>query len=219
MVWEEHKIKVERVYKENEMARKVMTKAKRKIAVGKKKKSTASKKIVAKKIAGKSKTIKRKKVVKSKKKISFIPKGYNTITPYLFVKHGAKAIEFYVKNFGAKEVMRMESPDGKIGHAELKMGDSKIMLADECPEKRSSSAAHGGSGACIHFYTKNVDETVKKAISSGAKLVHAVEDMFYGDRSGILEDPFGYVWCVSTHIENVTPAKMKKRAAELFRKK
>ncbi len=149
-----------------------------------------------------------------KKKVTAIPKGYNSVTPYLILKQAAKAIDFYKKVFGAKERMRMEY-SGKIGHAELKIGDSVIMLADECPEKGAMSP-NGSVGVCIHLYVKDVDAVFKKAVSSGAKMLRDVNNMFYGDRSGGIEDPFGHQWNIATHIENVTPAKLRKRAKELF---
>ncbi len=204
------------------MARKPAKKATKKAATKKgstpklKKKATkkVSKKVVKKGI--KKATVK----AKAKKKISFLPKGYQIITPYLIVNEASKAIDFYKKVFAAKEVMRMEQPGGRIGHAELKFGDAKIMLADECPEMNARGPeAHNGSPVSIHLFVKDVDATVEKAVSAGAKLLRPVENMFYGDRSGSIEDPFGHRWYVSTHIEDVTMAKMKKRAAELFSKK
>ncbi len=154
------------------------------------------------------------------KKVSVIQKGYHSITPYLIVDPCVKAIEFYKKVFGAKEVMRMEQAKGKIGHAELKIGDSRIMLADPCPEMGAHGPkAVGGSPVGIHLYIKDVDSVVKRAIAKGAKLTRAVENMFYGDRSGGIEDPYGHQWYISTHIEDVTLAQVKKRAAELFGKK
>lgn len=157
----------------------------------------------------------RKLVAKpKKKKVTPIPKGYNSVTPYLILSQAAKAIEFYKKVFGAKERMRMEY-SGKIGHAELKIGDSVIMLADECPEKGAISPK-GSAGVCIHLYVKDVDAVFKKAVSAGGKVLREVNNMFYGDRSGGIEDPFGHQWNIATHVENVTPAKLKKRAKELF---
>ncbi|OGT37784.1 MAG: glyoxalase [Gammaproteobacteria bacterium RIFCSPHIGHO2_12_FULL_37_14] len=154
------------------------------------------------------------------KKVSPIPKGYHSVTPYLIINRAAAAIEFYKKAFAAKEVMRVEHKGGKVGHAELKIGDAKIMLADEFPEMNSRSPqAYGGSPVSLHLYVKNVDDVVSKAISAGATLMRPLENMFYGDRSGTVVDPYGHIWHVATHIEDVTPAKMKKRAAELFDKK
>lgn len=155
-----------------------------------------------------------------KKKVLAIPKGYHSITPYLIIDNAASAIKFYTKVFGAKETMRMDMPNGKVAHAELKMGDAKIMLADECFEMDSHSPKkYSGSPVGIHFYTKAVDEVVKMATKNGAKLLRPVEDMFYGDRSATIDDPYGHRWTISTHIEDVSPAKMRKRAAELFNKK
>jgi len=114
----------------------------------------------------------------------------------------------------------MDRPDGKVAHAELKIGDSKIMLGDPCPEKGSCSPqASNECSVSIHLYVKNVDAVVKSAVKAGAKLMKPVEDMFYGDRSAMFKDPYNHHWCVSTHIEDVSPAKLKKRAAELFGKK
>lgn len=152
-----------------------------------------------------------------KKKVSAIPKGYQQITPYLIINNATAAIEFYKRVFGAKEVMCMGKPNGKVGHAELKFGDAKIMLADEHPEMQAlSPQAFGGSPVSIYFYVKNVDAVVEKAIAAGAKLVRAVENMFYGDRSGAVADPFGYIWYIATHVEDVSKAQIKKRAAELY---
>jgi PhnB protein len=180
--------------------------------VVKKKLKTKKKTVAAKKQPKKKPAIKRKT-----KKVSAIPKGYQSITPYLIVNEGVKAIAFYKKVFGAKERMRMNQPGGKIGHAELKIGDSIIMLADECHEVEARSPKTiGGSPITIHVYIKNVDEVVKRAVKAGATLIRPIEDMFFGDRSGGVEDPFGHKWIISTHIEDVTPAQLKKRAAELF---
>lgn len=186
-----------------------MSRSKKKVTKTKKKIS-ASKKTVAKK--SNKVAIKR-----NTKKILAIPKGYHSITPYLIVHHAANAIEFYKKAFGAKEMMRMKQPDGKIGHAELKIGDAKIMLADECTEISARSPRNlGGSSVGIHLYIKNVDLVVERSLAAGAKLVRAVEDMFYGDRCGEVEDPYGHRWYVSTHVEDVSVAQVRKRAAKLF---
>lgn len=210
------------------MARKPSKKSKKKTATKKSASSKLKKKVAKKSVKKTTKKVAKKgakkrtkkSTAKSKKKVSFLPKGYQIITPYLIVNGAADAIDFYKKVFAAKEVMRMEQPGGKIGHAELKFGDAKIMLADECPEMQAHGpAAHNGSPVSVHVYVKDVDATVEKALSTGAKLLRPVENMFYGDRSGSLEDPFGHKWYVSTHIEDVTLAKMKKRAADLFGKK
>jgi len=180
-----------------------------------KKLSLKNKKLTAKTVT-KPKKISAKKTVSKlkKKKVSAIPKGYTSVTPYLILNDAAKAIKFYQKVLGAKERMRMEF-NGRVAHAELKVGDSIIMLADESPEKGAMSAKNG-AGVGIHLYVKNVDEVFKKAVSAGAKAIREIENMFYGDRSCAVEDPFGHQWFISTHIEDVTPAKMRKRAKELF---
>jgi PhnB protein len=209
-----------------------MPKAKKKAAGLKKKKPVKSKKVSvkkkttkktkAKKTTAKKTNAKKTKALKKKtssrsKKVSAIPKGYNHITPYLIVSNGAGAIEFYKKVFGAKEVVRMERSGGKISHAELQIGDSRIMLSDAFPEMESHSPeSFGGSPVGIHLYVKNVDEIVTRAVDAGAKLLKPITNMFYGDRSGSLTDPYGHQWSVATHIEDVTPAQMRKRAAELF---
>jgi len=147
-------------------------------------------------------------------KIKFIPKGYHTATPYLIIKDAAMAIEFYKEAFGAAELTRMTQPDGRIGHAEIKIGDSPIMLADEFPEMGARSPQSlGGSPVSILLYVQDVDALSAQAVAAGAKVVRAVKDQFYGDRSGSLEDPFGHQWHVATHVENVPPEELKKRAA------
>lgn len=143
-----------------------------------------------------------------------IPEGYHTVTPYLIIKGAADAIEFYKKAFGATELFRMPQPDGKIGHAEIKIGDSPIMLADEYPEmKYLSPKSLGGSPVSILLYVEDVDSVFNQAITSGAKQDRPVEDKFYGDRGGTLIDPFGHIWHVATHKEDVTPEEMEKRMA------
>lgn len=143
-----------------------------------------------------------------------IPEGYHSVTPYLIVKDAARAIEFYKKAFGATELLRFPDPSGKVGHAEIKIGDSPIMMADEFPEKGARSPqSFGGSPVLIHLYVEDVDARVRQAVAAGAKLVRPVEDQFYGDRSGGVEDPFGYVWYLATHKEDLTPEEMRRRAA------
>lgn len=147
-------------------------------------------------------------------KVNPIPKGYHTATPYLIVKDAAGAIEFYKKAFGATELMRMPGPDGKIGHAEIKIGDSPIMLADEVPGMGfRSPESLGGSPISILLYVKDVDAVFSQAVAAGAKVQRPVADQFYGDRTGGLTDPFGHLWYVATHKEDVSPEEMKKRAA------
>lgn len=161
-----------------------------------------------------------KKIAPKRKKVLTTPKGYHSVTPYLIMNNAADAIEFYKKIFSAKESMRMDQPGGKIGHAELKIGDSKIMLADECPEMNARSPqSYNGSPVSMVLYVKDVDAVVEKAVAAGAKLQRPVQDMFFGDRMGTLEDPFGHTWSVATHIEDVSNAEMKKRAAKLFGQK
>lgn len=147
-------------------------------------------------------------------KVKPIPEGYHTATPYLIVKGGADAIEFYKKAFGAKESFRMMRPDGRVGHAEIKIGDSVIMLADEHPEIGARSPQTiGGSPVSIHLYVEDVDEVFNKAVAAGAKVQRPLQDQFYGDRTGGLLDPFGHAWYVATHIEDIAPEELHKRAA------
>jgi PhnB protein len=145
-----------------------------------------------------------------------IPKGYHVVTPYLSVQGAADAIAFYKKAFGAKEVMRMPGPGGTVGHAEIEIGGSRIMLADEFPEMNfRSPRAIGGTPVTIHLYVQDVDKVAKKAVAEGAKLLRPVADQFYGDRSASLEDPFGHVWHVATHIKDIPMKELKKRAAAM----
>src|SRR5688500_8812650 len=140
------------------------------------------------------------------KKVEPIPKDYPGVTPYLAVNDGAAAIEFYKKAFGATELMRLPAPNGKIGHAEVKIGNAIVMLADESSEAgHMSPPTLGGSTVKLHMYVEDVDAFFKTAEAAGAKVLIPLADQFYGDRSGRLEDPFGHVWLVSTHIEDVSP--------------
>jgi PhnB protein len=149
--------------------------------------------------------------------VQAIPDGYQGATPYLCIRGAARAIEFYKQAFGATEVVRMAQPDGRIGHAELKVGAALFMLADEFPDMGfQSPQALGGSPVTIHFYVEDVDAMAKRAVAAGAKVLRPVQDQFYGDRSGQFEDPFGHKWSLATHIEDVSPEEMKKRAAALF---
>jgi PhnB protein len=142
-----------------------------------------------------------------------IPEGYHSVTPYLIVGDAAGAIAFYKRAFGAKEVMRMAAPGGRVGHAELKIGDSRIMLADEFPDMGARSPkAIGGTPVSLHLYVEDVDAVAKRAVAAGAKEVRPVKDQFYGDRLGTLEDPFGHLWHVSTHKEDLAPDELKRRA-------
>ena len=141
-----------------------------------------------------------------------IPDGYHTATPYLIIKGAANAIEFYKKAFGATELFRMEQSGGKIGHAEIKIGDSPIMLSDEHPEmKYLGPESLGGSPISILLYVDDVDAVFNGAVAAGAKEERPIEDKFYGDRSGTLVDPFGHTWHIATHKEDVSPEEMEKR--------
>jgi len=143
-----------------------------------------------------------------------IPDGYRNLTPYLIVNDAAGAIAVYQKAFGATERMRLVAPDGKIGHAELTIGDSVIMLADEHPAHGARGpTAFGGSPVMLHLYVEDVDAVVAHAIAAGAKEVRPVANQFYGDRSGGVTDPFGHVWHIATHIEDVAPDEIARRAA------
>jgi PhnB protein len=141
-----------------------------------------------------------------------IPDGYHSVTPYLIVKGAAAAIEFYRKAFNATEITRLGGPDGKVGHAEIQIGDSRIMLADEHPEMKAlAPQSPGSSGVGFCLYVDNVDAMVAQAINAGAKVQRPVQDQFYGDRSATLEDPYGHVWTVATHIEDVPPDEIHRR--------
>ena len=143
-----------------------------------------------------------------------IPEGYHSVTPYLSIKGAAAAIDYYKDVFGATELFRMPGPDGKIGHAEIKIGNSPITLADEYPEMEFvSPQTLGGTPIGLMIYVDDVDTMFKRAISAGAKEVKPLQDQFYGDRSGTLKDPFGHVWTVATHIEDIAPEEMERRAA------
>ncbi|MDQ5858572.1 MAG: VOC family protein [Acidobacteriota bacterium] len=145
-----------------------------------------------------------------------IPEGYHSVTPYLCCKDAAAAIEFYKKAFGATEVMRMGEPSGKVGHAELQIGDSRIMLADEFPEMGFlSPPTVGGSSVMVHLYVEDVDTTANRAVAAGAKVTRPIADQFYGDRGGQLEDPFGHKWYVATHTEDLSAEEIGKRAAAM----
>ena len=142
-----------------------------------------------------------------------IPDGYRTATPYLIIKGAADAIEFYKRAFGATELLRMADPQGRVGHAEIKIGDSVIMLADEHPAMGyRGPRSLGGSSVSILLYLEDVDGVFERAVKAGARAQRPVADQFYGDRSGTLEDPFGHVWTVATHVEDVSPEEMQRRA-------
>ena len=143
-----------------------------------------------------------------------IPEGYHTVTPYLIFSGAAEAIAFYERALGASEVMRMDGPGGKIHHAEINIGGSRIMLADEHPEIQAlSPKTIGGSPVSMHVYVEDVDAAVERAVKAGATLIRPIADQFYGDRVGGIEDPFGYRWFIATHKEDLTMDEIRRRAA------
>ena len=145
-----------------------------------------------------------------------VPEGYPQVTPYLVVDGAGAAIEFYGRVLGATERMRLPGPDGTIGHAELQLGDSLIMVADEAPQLGlRGPRAIGGTPVTISVYVEDVDGVVERAAQAGARVLRPVEDQFYGDRSGQFEDPFGHRWSVATHVEDISPEEMSRRAADL----
>ena len=148
--------------------------------------------------------------------VSPIPDGYSSVTPYLIISGAKVAIEFYKTVFGATERLCLPGPDGRVAHAELEIGDSVIMLADECPERGAKSPqTYGGSPVSIHLYVNNSDQVYAKALAAGAKSIRPVENQFYGDRSGGFTDPFGHQWHVATHVEDVSPAELQRRLAAM----
>ena len=155
-----------------------------------------------------------------KANVHYIPAGYHTATPYLIVNGAARAIEFYKQVFGATETFRMTGPGGKLGHAEIKIGDSQIMLADEFPEMDARSPeAMGGTPVSLLLYFEDADAVFARAVAAGAKTLRPVQDQFYGDRAGTVADPFGHKWTIATHKEDLSPEEVQKRAAALFGKK
>jgi PhnB protein len=146
-----------------------------------------------------------------------IPEGFHTVTPYLVVRDAAGAIDFYKQAFGAEELFRLEGPPGKIGHAEIKIGDSIIMLADEMESGDCRSPQSlGGTAVNILLYVKDVDQVFNQAVSAGAKVAMPLDDMFWGDRYGQVTDPFGHSWALATHIEDIPPEELQKRAQMAF---
>jgi PhnB protein len=144
-----------------------------------------------------------------------MPKGYQAVTPYLSIRGAARAIDFYKKAFGAREIMRMPGPDGKLGHAEVEIEGHRVMLSDEYEAMDFlGPASRGGTTVHIHVYVKDVDALAKRAVKAGAELIRPVEDQFYGDRSGSLKDPFGHVWHLATHVRDVSMKELKKGAAQ-----
>ena len=152
----------------------------------------------------------------AKNVVTPIPPGHPAISPYLIVDDAPRALEFYKKAFSAKELMRHAGPDGRIGHAEIRIGDSIVMLADEHLEINARSPKTvGGTPVSLHLYVRDVDAVARQATAAGAKTVRPVQTQFYGDRNGTLEDPFGHQWHVSTHVEDVSPAELRRRAAQM----
>jgi PhnB protein len=142
-----------------------------------------------------------------------IPEGYHTVTPYLAVEDATEAIEYYTKAFDAKERVRMETPDGQIGHAELEIGDSLVMLSDALPQFSTRPPKElGGTSVSVFMYVEDVDAVVKRAVDAGAMVTMEVADQFWGDRFGSVKDPFGHLWSIATHVEDVPPEEMAERA-------
>jgi PhnB protein len=149
-------------------------------------------------------------------KVHHIPAGYHAVIPYLIVRNGAKALDWYKEVFGATEIMRFPTPDGRVGHAELQLGDAHFMLADEFPERNAvAPETVGGTASSIMIYIPNVDAVFKKAVAMGAKVKEDVTDKFYGDRSATIYDPFGHQWTIATHTEDVSPEEMQRRMAAM----
>jgi PhnB protein len=145
--------------------------------------------------------------------VKAVPEGYHTVTPYLICKGAAAAIDYYKKAFGATELVRHAAPEGQVGHAEVKIGDSVIMLADEFPQMSAlSPQTIGGTPVSLLVYVDDVDAVFKRSLAAGGKQVHPLQDKFYGDRTGTLIDPFGHMWTIATHKEDVSPEEMQRRA-------
>lgn len=143
-----------------------------------------------------------------------VPEGYTTVTPYLILSDAKKAMAFYTQAFGAQELFKMVQDDGRVGHAEMQIGNARIMLADEFPEIGARAPTTiGGTPVSFMLYVEDVDAIAARAVAAGGTLKHAVEDKFYGDRTGAVVDPFGHVWHVATHVEDVSPEELKRRSA------
>ena len=150
--------------------------------------------------------------------VHYIPQGYNSVTPYLVIKGAAEAIEYYKNVFGATVVVRMDGPNGTVGHAELQIGDSRIMLADENPamgQGHISAASVGGSPVSLYVYVPDCDKIIEKAVAGKAKILKPVQDQFYGARSGFIQDPFGHLWGIATHKEDVSGEEMNERMKKM----
>jgi|SRR5690606_39206069 len=149
-------------------------------------------------------------------KVQPIPEGYHTLTPYLVIKGAAKAIDYYTAVFGAKELFRMPSSDGKIMHAELQIGSSRVMLADEMGEWKGPDSLQG-SPVSMMIYVEDVDQVFERAVKAGASTIRPVENQFWGDRMGVLKDPFGHIWSVATQVEKVSETEMQNRMKEMHK--
>lgn len=148
-----------------------------------------------------------------RKSVKPIPEGYHAVTPYLSIRDAASALDFYKRAFGARERMRMDAPGGKIGHAEVRIGDSVVMLADEYPDLDFlGPKSRGGTSVTLHLYVKDCDAVVAAAAAAGAKIVRPVKDEFYGDRTGTIEDPFGHVWHVASRKEDLSKSELRRRS-------
>jgi PhnB protein len=148
--------------------------------------------------------------------VQAIPTNYAGVTPYLIIRDASRALDFYKQAFGAVEVMRFPTPEGKIGHAEIKIGSGVVMLADESPARgHKSPQTLGGAPVSMMFYVADVDAQFAKALAAGGKVMNPLQDQFYGDRSGTLVDPFGHVWTIATHTEDVSPDEMQRRMAKM----
>jgi PhnB protein len=158
-------------------------------------------------------------VKEANRSVKAIPDGHHTATPYLILKGGTAALDFYKRAFGAEEICRCPMPDGRLGHAEIQIGDSRIMLADEFPEMGAKGPQTlGGTPVGICLYVQDVDSVFARAVSAGAKSLRPVQDQFYGDRSGTVTDPFGHQWTVATHVEDIPAAEIQRRMDEMASK-
>lgn len=150
-------------------------------------------------------------------KVNSVPPGYHTVTPYLLIKGASDAMAFYARVFGAEEITRLTAPDGRIGHAEIRIGSSTIMIADEHPEMDFlGPQSRGGTTVSLLIYVEHADEVFSDALEAGATELRPLCDQFYGDRSGSITDPWGHVWSIATHLEDISPAELKRRFEELY---
>ena len=208
--------------KKSKTKTKAKAKTKKSAVKAKAKKKVAPRKAAPQRKAAKKKTASKKAVRKvvAKSQRPEVPQGYNSVTAYLVAENAGAAIDYYKAVFGAKEEMRFASPGGKIGHAELRIGDTKIMIADEHPDHHAHGPRHyNGSPVSLTLYVKDVDATVARAVEKGATLLREVTDQFYGDRSGTIEDPSGHVWHVMTHVEDVSEQEINRRMKAMMAEK